>query len=166
MNFDALKRRVERSERLVEGRIERASEHRAHLGQQWRQAWTPGRIVVIGLLGGFLVARARPMRTLGAVSATRWVQLATSLSGLFAALQAAWAAQTAESAAKDAEGAADVATAVAGEAADTGTVPQAAVGAEDEGTDPPSVSARPRRHDPQWDTAPSPAEAATEVSER
>lgn len=166
MNFDALKRRVERSERLVEGRIEQASACRARLGRQWRQAWTPGRIVVIGLVGGFLAARARPMRTLGAVSATRWVQLATSLSGLFAALQASWAAQTAESAAKDAEGAADTATAVAGDAAGTETVPQAAAGAEDEAMDPPSVSARPRRRDPQWDTAPSPAEAATEVSER
>jgi len=165
MNFEALKRRVERSERLVEGRIEQASEHRTRLGQQWRQAWTPGRIVVIGLVGGFLVARARPMRTLGAVSATRWVQLATSLSGLFAALQAAWAAQTAESAAKDAEGAADVATAVAEDAA-TATVPQAQAVAGGEAVAPGPVSDRRRRPDPQWDTAPSPAEAATEVSER
>ena len=61
MNFDALKRRVERSERLVEGRIELASVHRTRLGQQWREAWTPGRIIVIGLVGGFLVARARPI---------------------------------------------------------------------------------------------------------
>ena len=164
MNFDALKRRVERSERLVEGRIEQASEHRACLGRQWRQAWTPGRIIVIGLVGGFLVARARPMRTLGAVSATRWVQLATSLSGLVAALQAAWAAQTAESAAQDAEGAADTATAVAGDAAATaGTAPPVSA---DAAVELPPVSARPRRPDPQWDTAPSPAEAATEVSER
>lgn len=167
MNFDALKRRVERSERLVEGRIEQASEHRARLGRQWRQAWTPGRIIVIGLVGGFLVARARPLRTLGAVSATRWVQLATSVSGLVAALQAAWAAQTAESAAKDAEGAADTATAVAVEAAaPAGTAPQVPVDAVGAAAEPPPVSARPRRRDPQWDTAPSPAEAATEVSER
>ena len=167
MNFDALKRRVERSERLVEGRIEQASACRARLGQQWRQAWTPGRIIVIGLVGGFLVARARPMRTLGAVSATRWVQLATSLSGLFAALQAAWAAQTAESAAKDAEGAADTATAVAGDAAaTTGTAPPLPADAGGAAAEPLPVSARPRRPDPQWDTAPSPAEAATEVSER
>ncbi len=166
MNFDALKRRVERSERLVEGRIAQASEHRARLGRQWRQAWTPGRIIVIGLVGGFLVARARPLRTLGAVSATRWVQLATSLSGLVAALQAAWAAQTAESAAKDAEGAADTATAVAGDAvATTGTAPAPSIDAGD-AAEPPPVSARPRRRDPQWDTAPPPAEAATEVSER
>ena len=167
MNFDALKRRVERSERLVEGRIAQASEHRARLGGQWRQAWTPGRIIVIGLVGGFLVARARPMRTLGAVSATRWVQLATSLSGLFAALQAAWAAQTAESAAKDAEGAADTATAVAGDVAATaGTAPPMSADTGDAAVELPPVSARPRRPDPQWDAAPSPAEAATEVSER
>ena len=165
MNFDALKRRVERSERLVEGRIELASVHRTRLGQQWREAWTPGRIIVIGLVGGFLVARARPMRTLRAVSATRWVQLATSLSGLFAALHAAWAAQTAQSVAQDAEGAADVATAVAGDAADAATAPVAAA-VEIEAVVPPPVSDRRRRPDPQWDRAPSPAEAATEVSER
>ena len=105
------------------------------------------------------------MRTLRAVSATRWVQLATSLSGLFAALRAAWAAQTAQSAAQDAEGAADVATAVAGDAADAATAPVAAA-VEIEAVVPPPVSDRRRRPDPQWDTAPSPAEAATEVSER
>ena len=71
MNFEALKRRVERSERLVEGRIEQASAHRASLGRAWQQAWTPGRIIVIGLVGGFLAARARPWRALGAVSAIR-----------------------------------------------------------------------------------------------
>ena len=166
MGFEQLIEKVTQAEHALEARERSVGADWRQFKHSWRAAWTPGRIIVIGLVGGFLVARARPMRTLGAVSATRWVQLATSLSGLFAALQAAWAAQTAESAAKDAEGAADVATAVAGEAADTGTVPQAAVGAEDEGTDPPSVSARPRRRDPQWDTAPSPAEAATEVSER
>ena len=166
MKFEALKRRVERSERLVEGRIEQAGEHRSRLGQQWRQAWTPGRIIVIGLVGGFLLARARPARALGAVSATRWLQLATSLSGLFAALQASWAPHTAESAAKDAEGAADVATTVAGDAS-VGAAAQAAQVQAVPGEDiARPVSDRRRRPDPQWDSAPSPAEAATEVSER
>ena len=92
MKLEALKRRVARSEQLLAGRIQQSADQRVRLGEQWRQAWTPGRIIVIGLIGGFLIARARPMRALGAVSATRWVQLATSVSGLVAALQAAWAA--------------------------------------------------------------------------
>ena len=167
MNFEALKRRVERSERLVEGRIEQASAHRASLGRAWQQAWTPGRIIVIGLVGGFLAARARPWRALGAVSATRWVQLATSVSGLVAALQAAWAAQMAESAAQEAEGAAEVASSVADDAAataDGAPAPAAAAPASAEAAVP--VSDRRRRPAPQWQDAPSPAVAATEISER
>ena len=164
MKLEALKRRVARSEQLLAGRIQQSADQRVRLGEQWRQAWTPGRIIVIGLIGGFLIARARPMRTLGAVSATRWVQLATSVSGLVAALQAAWAAQVAGSAAQDAEGAADVATAVAADAADASGV--AIDVPVTEAAERAAVSDRRRRPDPQWDRAPSPAEAATEVSER
>ncbi|MCW5581567.1 MAG: protein sip-5 [Luteimonas sp.] len=166
MNFEALRRRVERTERLVEGRIAQVSEQRTRLGRQWRQAWTPGRILAVGLLGGALVAHARPLRTLRAVSATRWVQLATSLSGLFAALQATWAAPAAESAAKGGEGATGAANAPdEGAAAPDGAAQAQAVTGGD-AVAPVPVSDRRRRPDPQWDTAPSPAEAATEVSER
>ncbi|MCR6663290.1 MAG: protein sip-5 [Luteimonas sp.] len=161
MNFEALKRRVERAEQLVDGRIAKTGEHRARLGQAWQQAWTPGRIIVVGLVGGFLVARANPLRALGSVSTTRWVQLATSVSGLFASLKAAYAAETAEAAATEAEGAAETAGAVAEEAA---TVQAGAADAEAPAR--ASVSDGRRRPDTQWDSAPRPAEAATEESER
>lgn len=166
MNFEALKRRVQRAEQLAERRSAQAQAQRAQLKQSWREAWTPGRIVVIGLVGGFLFSRARPLRTLGAVSTTRWVQLATSVSGLFASLKAAQAADTAETAAADASHAADTADAVA---EDAGMATGATRAGTDAGDDTPparAVSDGRRRPDAPFDAPPRPAEAATEVSER
>ncbi|TWT19060.1 protein sip-5 [Luteimonas marina] len=167
MNFEGLKRRVERAEQLVDGRIVQTTGHRAALGQRWREAWTPARIVIAGLLGGVLVAKARPLRTLGAVSGTRWVQLATSLSGLLASLKAAQSAESAEAAASGAEDAAaeaaDTVEAVAGDEA--GAPPPPAPQAGDDAA-PHAVADRRRRPDAQWDSEPRPAEAATELSER
>lgn len=164
MNFNQLHRRVSRCERLVESRGTHAQSQWQALKATWRESWTPARILGAGLVGGFLFARARPLRTLGAVSGTRWVQLATSLSGLFASLKAAHAAANAETAANDAETAADdaagtVEDAVAGETA------QVSAADADDGV-AASVSDGRRRPDPQWERAPHPAEAATELSER
>ena len=164
MNFEALKRRVERAEELVDARIVRTIEHRASLRERWREAWTPGRIVLSGLIGGALVARARPLRTIGAVSTTRWVQLATSLSGLLASLKAAQKAESAEAAASGAESAAqDAAETV--EAVATDDAVAAGVAAPADRTPRPVSDGR-RRADTQWQTEPRPAEAATELSER
>lgn len=179
MNFEGLKHRVERAEQLVDGRICQVQEHRAKLGIEVRQALTPGRIVIAGLVGGFLVARARPLRTVRAVSATRWVQLATSLSGLFASLKAAYAAETAESAAAEAESAADTAEAVAEQATPAtaaaarapasahapAPTPAPAKTTQTPEPAPRSVSDARRRPDTQWQQAPRAAEAATEISE-
>ena len=113
MSFEALRRSVERAERRVETRLEATQAHRARLGEEWRSAWTPGRILAVGLIGGMLAARTRPLRVLGGISATKWMQLATSLSGLFASLKAAYAAQTAEAAADEADAAAGSAASTA-----------------------------------------------------
>ena len=45
MRFELLRQRVQRAERRVEGSIERAAAERGLLGQAWRKAWSPGRIV-------------------------------------------------------------------------------------------------------------------------
>ena len=168
MNFEGLKHRVQRAEHLVEGRIVQATAQRERFKLEWRSAWTPGRIVIAGLAAGFLSGRARPARLLKAISATRWMQLATSVSGLFASLQAAWAAQTAEAAAEGAESAADSAEAAATDAAvaTQATAATATGAATDDATPPRSVSDGRRRPDPEWDSEPRPAEAATELSER
>lgn len=165
MKFEVLRRRVERAERLAVARLDLVAGQRARLRETWKSAWTPGRIVLLGLAAGFLIARARPWRVLGAlgaVSATRWIELATSLSGLFASFKAGQA--VGEGDAEDgAGGAAQPAQAPppAGAAAhkDPGAVPA--------GEDPEPVPREWRRRpDPAWDSPPPPAEAATELSER
>lgn len=172
MNFERLKRRVERAEQVVDGRIDQVQAHRARLDDEVRQAITPGRIVVAGLLAGFVTGRVQPMRTIRAVSATRWLQLATSLSGLFASLKASYAAETAETAAEDAGQAAETAEAVSDEVAGaTGVAPAPMPGAGDAPAAAPeapaaAVSDGRRRPDTQWEREPRPAEAATEISER
>lgn len=162
MNFEAIKRRVERAEQLVEGRFAQTHGHRVAFGQRWREAWTPGRIILAGLLGGVLVARARPLRTLGAVSGTRWIQLATSVSGLVASLKAAQSAAFAETAASGAEAAAEDAAGTVEAAVDEDAVAADSASAPAQGT----VSDGRRRPDTPFDTEPRPAEAATELSER
>ena len=69
----------------------------------WRDAWTPGRIVIAGLAAGFLVGRARPLRI---ASGGGVLQLLTALSGLLASGSAQAAAAQAGDAADAVEAAA------------------------------------------------------------
>lgn len=147
MNFDALKRRVERSERVVEGRALQTQTHWQSLTTTWRDSWTPARIVIAGLISGFVIGRSDPMLALGKLGALsssgpRWLQLIGTLSGLFASLQASTAAEQAEQAADKADEAATDAATQTPRAADIPATP------------------------PQPAVAPRPAEAATELSER
>lgn len=153
MNFEALKRRVAKHERLVEGRMEQTQTHWRDFKTTWRESWTPLRIVVVGLIGGFVVGRSDPMRALGKLGAfggggAKVLQMITALSGLFASVQASTAAGEAEHAADKADEAAEAAQ------------PSA------RGT----ASATPIRQDmsrpPEPVVPPRPAEAATELSER
>ncbi len=54
MRFELLRQRVERAETRVESCMDRAYSHRQVFREAWRRGWTPGRIVVAGLLSGFL----------------------------------------------------------------------------------------------------------------
>ena len=136
MNYKQLQRRVERLERLVEGRGLQTRTHWAELKQSWREGWTPARIIAAGLVGGFVSGRAEPLR---ALSGPRLLQMIGALSGLFASVQASFAAEQAEEAADTAE---DAATAQA-------TAP--ATGTDETDDKVPPVQ-------------PLPAEAATELS--
>ena len=138
MRFEQLRQRVERAESRVSAASDRAQSGRLALFDAWRAGWTPGRIVVAGLLGGFLVGRSQP---LSRMDGARWLQMAGTLSSMFAALRAA-----AESAA-----AADAAQA----SAETGDAALADPAAR-RSPAPASPTVR----------APAPAEAATELSER
>lgn len=167
MNFEALKRRVERSEQLVEGRALQTHTQLTVLKTTWRDSWTPTRIILAGLAAGFLVGRSNPtraLRRLGGLGGTRWIELIGSLSGLFASLQASVAVAGADDAAGHADAAVDAAADVVADAQSAGV--DAATEAIDAETD---ADARPRsdrrRPDPSWTSPPSPAEAATELSE-
>ncbi|MDG2523759.1 protein sip-5 [Stenotrophomonas sp. HITSZ_GD] len=145
MNFNQLRRRVERAERLVQGRADDTQVHWHTLRRAWREGWTAPRIVVAGLVGGFLAGKLEPAKGRAvAGQATRWVQLFSTVSGMFTAMQAQAASQEAERAGDHAERAADTAAVVA-----TGAAAAAPVAA---------------REAPAH--APHPAEAATELSER
>lgn len=167
MNFDAIRRRVERSEQLVEGRALQTRVRADALKTTWRESWTPSRIILGGLAAGFLAGRADPARALKQLgSGGRWIQLVGSLSGLLASLQSGIAAATADKAAEQAGEAAEHADDAATAAEDAaGDAPAPAADDPVEAGQPRPRSDR-RRPDPSWDAQPSAAEAATELSER
>lgn len=168
MGFHDLVRRVEDSERALELRRAQAKASWHGLRGSWSKGWTPTRIVLLGLAAGLLVGRARPARALAGLSAARWVQMGTSLWSLGASLRAKDAASSAEHAAGEAAVASSVAAGNTAEVAArveaaSDTRPHHFVPATGY---PPGVPEAPRRADPQWDSAPRPAEAATELSEQ
>ncbi|WFC41470.1 hypothetical protein [Pseudoxanthomonas sp. SE1] len=142
MRFEKLLQHVQRAEHRVESRALRAESQWAALKQAWRDGWTPGRIVIAGVVSGFLVGRAEPLRTL---TGARWMQMFTAVSSFLATAQAAAAADTAEQAADTAQ---DAQQQAEGLADDEPMV--------DEAFDEDEIVV----------TAPRPAEAATELSER
>ena len=175
MSFKHLKRRVERGEALVEGRARQAGECHSRLQREWRQAWTPLRIVVAGLGAGFITGRVQPEQAIGRigkVAGPGTMRLLTSAIGLVGSLQAAFAAMTAKGAAETADEAAETADSAADQTAARATRPAAGQTDTPEASDPPARAAAaadtepPRRRDQSWDSQPSPAEAATELSER
>lgn len=102
MKFKALQQRVQRRERLVEGRAQLMRERWGALKDGWHEGWTPWRIVAAGLAAGFLTGRAEPLR---ALTGPRLMQMIGTVSSLFASAQAAVAGEAAEEAAQSVAGA-------------------------------------------------------------
>ena len=152
MNFEALQRRVRRAEAVVQVRNEETIQHWDQLSQTWRGAWTPGRIVLVGLAGGFLAGKMEPG---GGFSGARWLQMIGSVSGLVASAQASVASFAAAAAGMAATHAAEAAE-EAGDAASDAA--QAASPAAPN----PNASAAANPGNP---VPPRAAEAATELSE-
>ncbi|WP_164273710.1 protein sip-5 [Stenotrophomonas sp. B1-1] len=153
MKFGALQRRVKRCEQVVAVRMAETQDNWGVLSQVWRRGWSPLRIVVVGLAGGFVAGK---LEVPGKVNGARWLQMIGSVSNLMASGQAAFAAAMAAHAADTADEAAETADAAADTAADTAT---------GQATPPPaSAPAAPRAADEL--RVPQPAEAATDVSER
>ncbi len=86
MKFGALQRRVKRCEQVVTVRLGETQDHWSTLSQVWRQGWSPLRIVVVGLAGGFIAGK---LEVPGKVNGARWLQMVGSVSNLFASAQAA-----------------------------------------------------------------------------
>ena len=60
MKFEAIRRRVERSEQLVEGRALQTVGRAKALKTCWREGWTPARIILAGLAAGLSLQAATP----------------------------------------------------------------------------------------------------------
>lgn len=165
MSFDKLLAKVEQAEDALEARERIVAADLRVLASTWRQAVTPTRIVIAGVIAGFLAGRARPAQTAGVLGNTRWLQLASSVAGLVGALQAKFAAEGAQDAAEGAEAAAEEQPGAPPAAAMDKAAAARAVGtaADDDAGGP---SARARRVEPGWDGPPVAAEAATELSEK
>ncbi|WP_330947726.1 hypothetical protein [Thermomonas sp. LB-4] len=106
MGFDALLDKVKQAERTLENREREAVGRWQQLARSWRAAWTPGRIVVVGLVAGFVAGRAKPLQL--ARSGNGIVSLLQTLAPLLAGLQAG--VQTAQSAQDEARQDAQAAT--------------------------------------------------------
>jgi len=146
MRFEKLLQHVQRAEQRVDLRATHTQTQWATLKQAWREGWTPGRIVIAGVVSGFLVGRAEPLR---ALTGARWMQMFTAVSSFLATAQAAAAAEQAEQAADTAQDVQDQAE----ERVDGATDEEPRV---DQAFDEDEIVV----------TAPRPAEAATELSER
>lgn len=153
MKFGALQRRVKRCEQVVTVRLVETQDHWSTLSQIWRQGWSPLRIVVVGLAGGFIAGK---LEMPGKVNGARWLQMVGSVSNLFASAQAAFATAMAAQAAATADDAAE-------EADNASEQAQAAASAS---TARPAPAPAPRPAAEPEPREPRPAEAATELSER
>jgi hypothetical protein len=133
MKFEVLQRRVRRAEAVVQVRSTETLSQWNLLNHVWRRAWTPGRIVIAGLAGGFAAGKLEPG---GAFSGGRWLQMiglvasAQASVASFAAAAAGMAAQQASAAADDAGQAAETAASTGAAAADP-VQPRAAEAATD-----------------------------------
>ena len=96
MSFDALILKVKQAEDALEASERRTAVRWKELKIVWKENWTPGRIVIVGLVSGFLVGRAKPLKLAGG---SGLLNMVTALSGLFASSSAQAAADGAENAA-------------------------------------------------------------------
>ncbi len=97
MSFESLILKVQQAESALEEKERQTGENWRRLKVTWKTAWTPGRIISIGLVTGFLIGRAEPAKRL--MRGGGALQMLSSLAGLFAGGSAQAAAAHAEQAA-------------------------------------------------------------------
>ncbi|MGG6462067.1 hypothetical protein [Solilutibacter silvestris] len=91
MSFDESIQRVKRAELALDASTRKVTDHWQQLRQTWRDAWTPGRIVVAGIASGFVVGRGE----LPTATGSGFINLVSAVSGLFAVDQAGEVAEVA-----------------------------------------------------------------------
>ncbi len=114
MSFDESINRVKRAELALDASTHKVTDHWRQLRQAWRDAWTPGRIVIAGIASGFVVGRGELPTTTG----SGFINLVSAVSGLFAVDQASEVAEVAGDAVDQAQqvaGAVDPDDGVAGD---------------------------------------------------
>ena len=112
MSFDALLDKVKQAESALEAQERQTAADWRQLKASWKSGWTPARIVIAGLVSGYVVGKVEPLKR--AASGSGALQLVSALAGLFAGGSAQAAAGEASQAADTAQ---QTAAAVAPDAA-------------------------------------------------
>lgn len=97
-SFRQLIDKVAQAEAALEARERLVAADVRQLKASWKAGWTPGRIVIAGLVGGFAVGRAEPLKA--GAKGRSILQMINLLSGMVANVVAARAATEAEEAAE------------------------------------------------------------------
>jgi hypothetical protein len=100
VGFEQLIEKVRQAEVALEAKERQTGADWRQVKASWRAMWTPGRIVIAGLVSGFIVGRAEPFKK---AAGGGTLQLISALSSLFAG----GSAQAAASEASDAKQAAE-----------------------------------------------------------
>lgn len=93
LRFEQLISKVQQAEDALEEKERGVAANLRQLTHTWREAWTPARIVIAGLVAGFAVGRAEPLRAIG--KSGNLMQLVSMVSSLFAGGSAKVAAEEA-----------------------------------------------------------------------
>ena len=100
MSFEDLIEKVKQAESALEASERRTASRWKQLRLVWKENWTPGRIVIVGLASGFMTGYAKPLQLAGSGGL---LNLVTAVSGLFASSNAQVAADQASEAAGTAD---------------------------------------------------------------
>jgi hypothetical protein len=101
VRFESLIDKVHQAETALEAKERQTGADWRQCKASWQSLWTPGRIVSVGLVGGFLVGKAEPAKRV--VRGGGALQMLSAVAGLFAGGSAQAAAGHAKSAADTAE---------------------------------------------------------------
>ncbi|MDO5505917.1 MAG: hypothetical protein Q4F49_06470 [Pseudoxanthomonas suwonensis] len=106
MSFEELQSKVEQAEQALEARERSAAADWRQFTASWKEAWTPGRIVLAGLASGFLAGKSRGLQRAGGDGG---LKLLLGMGSLLTAKSAESSADVARNAVRSAETTAEAA---------------------------------------------------------